>query len=50
MVPRYRVDTHRLEEYLIPRRPNTAHPERIRSTGRGIAYTRTAFAYLFQTP
>lgn len=47
---RYRLNTDRLEEYLIPKRPDTADPDRIRSTGRGIAYTRTAFAYLFQTP
>ncbi len=45
---RYRLNTDRLEEYLIPKRPDTADPERIHSTGRGIAYTRTAFAYLFQ--
>ncbi len=29
--------------------PETAHPDRIRSSGGGIAYTRPAFAYLFQT-
>ena len=46
----YRVTTDRLEEYLVPRRPEMADADRIRSSGRGIAYTRTAFAYLFQTP
>ncbi len=46
---RYRLSTGRLDEYLIPKRPETADADRIRSTGRGIAYTRTAFAYVFQT-
>lgn len=44
----YRLTTDRLEEYLVPRRPESANADRIRSSGRGIAYTRTAFAYLFQ--
>ena len=44
----YRVTTDGLERYLIPKRPETADADRIRSTGRGIAYTRTAFAYLFR--
>lgn len=45
---RYRLNTDRLDDYLVPKRPHAADPERIRSTGRGVAYTRTAFAYLFQ--
>ncbi len=44
----YRIVTDRLEEYLIPKRSETADAARIRSSGRGIAYTKTAFAYLFQ--
>jgi SAM-dependent methyltransferase len=46
----YRLSTDRLDEYLIPKRPESAPAERIRATGRGIAYTRNAFAYLFQSP
>ena len=46
----YRVVTDRLEEYLAPKRPEAADADRIRSSGRGIAYTRTAFAYLFRVP
>ncbi|MCB0912846.1 MAG: class I SAM-dependent methyltransferase [Propionibacteriaceae bacterium] len=46
---RYRVITNRLTDYLIPKRPETADPDRIRRSGRGIAYTRPAFAYLFET-
>jgi len=45
---RYRLVTHGLEDYLIPKRPETADADLIRSSGRGIAYTRSSFAYLFQ--
>ncbi len=45
---RYRLVADRLEEYLVPRRPGAVDADRIRSSGRGIGYTRTAFAYLFQ--
>jgi len=38
----------RLEEHLVPKRPEAADADRIRSSDRGIAHTRTAFAYLFQ--
>lgn len=45
---RYLVSTDRLEGYLMPQRPEAADPEQIRRTGRGIAYTRSAFAYVLQ--
>lgn len=45
---RYRVTTDRLEDHLLPKRPEAADPELIRRSGRGIAYTRSAFAYVFQ--
>ena len=45
---RYRVTTDGLDQHLVPRRPELADPGRIRATGRGVAYTREAFAYLFQ--
>ena len=45
---RYRLATEGLGEYLIPKRADAADGELIRSSGRGIAYTRSAFAYLFQ--
>lgn len=45
---RYRLETDRLSEYLIPKRPRAADADAIRRTGRGIAYTRTAFAYVFE--
>lgn len=45
---RYRLTTDHLDEYLVPKRPEAADAERIRADGRGIAYTRGAFAYVFQ--
>lgn len=45
---RYRVAVDHLEDHLIPQRPEAADPEQIRRSGRGIAYTRSAFAYVFQ--
>ena len=38
-----------LGEYLIPKRADRAREELIRSSGRGVEYTRSAFAYLFAT-
>ncbi len=45
---RFRLDDQALDGYLQPVRPEQADPELIRSTGRGLRYTRTAFAYLFR--
>lgn len=45
---RYRLLTDQLDDYLVPKRPEAADPDLIRGSGRGIAYTRSAFAYLFQ--
>ena len=45
---RYGLSTDRLADYLVPKRPEAADPEQIRRRGRGIAYTRSAFAYVFQ--
>lgn len=44
---RYRLDTEELDSYLVPRRPAAADADQIRRQGRGIAYTRSAFAYVF---
>ncbi|MEZ5343805.1 MAG: hypothetical protein R2706_20925 [Acidimicrobiales bacterium] len=43
----YRVDTKNLNEYLQPKKAQTLSAESIRQSGRGIAYTRSPFAYLF---
>jgi len=45
---RHRLVTDGLNRYLIPKRPGRLTAERIRSSGRGIAYTRRAAAYIFQ--
>jgi len=45
---RYRLVTDRLDRDLVPKRPETADADQIRARGRGIAYTHSAFAYLFQ--
>lgn len=44
----HRLSTDSLEGYLVPKRPETADPAQIRRSGRGVAYTRSAFAYVFQ--
>lgn len=44
----YRVRTADLETYLIPKQPAELTPEVLHERGRGIAYTRAAFAYLFR--
>ena len=46
---RYRLDRDDLARYLIPKKPAAANPGLIRQSGRGIAYTRAAFAYVFQS-
>lgn len=43
----YRIDANGIGTYLVPKSPSSADPQRIRRAGRGIAYTRTAFAYMF---
>lgn len=45
---RHRLDTDRLDRYLVPKRPEQADADRIRQSGRGVAYTHPAFAYVFQ--
>ena len=42
------VGTTNLDGFLIPRKPAAADPDEIRRSGRGIAYTKSAFAYLFE--
>ena len=44
----YRLDRAELDTYLIPKSPLHADPDRIRSQGRGIGFTKTAFAYVFR--
>ncbi len=43
----YLLDTEGLDRYLVPKKPDANRPELIRAAGRGVAYTRPAFAYVF---
>lgn len=45
---RYRVTTTDLATYLVPRKPTEITAAGLHATGRGIAYTKPAFAYLFR--
>ena len=44
----YQVTDHGLDDYLIPKRPVEVTPELLHESGRGVAYTKSPFAYLFQ--
>jgi len=44
----YRVRTEGLGDYLIPKKQVELSPEILRERGRGIAYTKSPFAYLFR--
>ena len=45
---RYRLDQENLSSYLVPKTATPPDVESIRRSGRGVAYTRTAFAYVFR--
>lgn len=45
---RYTISERDLDSYLIPKRATTVTRELLHESGRGIAYTRSPFAYLFQ--
>lgn len=44
----YRLEADGLEGYLVPKRPEVNRSGLIRAAGRGVAYTRPAFAYVFR--
>ena len=44
----YNVTTDELDTYLVPKSGKQVTREQVHATGRGIAYTRTEFAYLFR--
>lgn len=44
----YSVRSDDLETYLIPKQPAEINPELLHRSGRGIAYTRSPYAYVFQ--
>ena len=43
----YRIQSEELDAYLIPKAETTITPTMLHERGRGIAYTRSPFAYLF---
>lgn len=45
---RYSVSTKDLNSYLVPKRAVEVTSDLIHETGRGIAYTKSPFAYLFE--
>ena len=44
----YRARTDALDRYLVPKRSSPVTSDEIRSTGRGVGYTKQAAAYLFR--
>lgn len=44
----YSIIERDLDDYLIPKRPTIVTRDLLHETGRGIAYTRSPFAYLLQ--
>lgn len=44
----YRVRTTDLDSYLVPKTPKKPTKESLHKSGRGISYTKSAFAYLFE--
>ena len=45
---RYSVSSNQLDTYLVPTREVEVTREHLHNSGRGIAYTRSPFAYIFQ--
>jgi len=45
---RYRVDRTGLDQYLIPKKEQDVTADRLHRLGRGIGYTKSPFAYLFE--
>lgn len=45
---RYRVTDQNLDSYMVPKKPQTVTADSLRASGRGIAYTKSPFAYLFR--
>jgi len=43
----YRIRTDDLDSYLIPKKPPGPTVASLHESGRGVAYTKSPFAYLF---
>ena len=44
----YSVTSRHLDTYLVPKRDVAVTPEYLHASGRGVAYTKSPFAYLFE--
>ena len=44
----YRISDGNLDSFMIPKKPQVITLESIRKSGRGIAYTKSPFAYVFR--
>lgn len=44
----YKVSTNHIDTYLVPRKPIEITPDLLHERGRGVAYTKSPFAYLFR--
>lgn len=45
---RYRVTGQNLDSYMVPKKQQTITRDSVMESGRGIAYTKSPFAYLFE--
>ena len=45
---RYRVTDQNLDSYMVPKKQQTITRESLMKSGRGIAYTKSPFAYVFE--
>ena len=45
---RYSVSTRELDTYLVPKREVEVTRESLHASGRGVGYTKSPFAYLFE--
>ncbi len=43
----YRIRTNDLDSYMVPKKPQEITVESLHASGRGVGYTKAAFAYLF---
>ncbi len=44
----YRVTDQNLDSYMVPKKPQTITVESLKASHRGIAYTKSPFAYVFE--
>ncbi|WP_156905530.1 hypothetical protein [Maritalea myrionectae] len=45
---KYRVSDRNLNSYMVPKKQQMISADSIKVSGRGIAYTKSPFAYLFE--